>query len=75
MPEEGDWAIRIVENLYPVLGDDRQTPDMIFGLQQAISGYGRHEVIVDHSQHGIALHEMSRSHLSLLFQTNQSRMK
>lgn len=75
VPEEGDWAIRIVENLYPVLGDDRQSPDMIFGLQQAISGYGRHEVIVDHSQHGIAIHEMSRSHLSLLFQTYQTRMK
>ncbi len=70
-----DWEIRIVENLYPVLGDDRQNPDMIFGLQQAINGYGRHEVIVDHSQHGIAIHEMSSAHLSLLFQTYQSRMK
>lgn len=75
VPEQGDWAIRIVENLYPVLGDDRQNPDMIFGLQQAINGYGRHEVIVDHSQHGIAVHEMSQSHLSMLFQTYQSRMK
>jgi len=73
--KDGDWAIRIVENLYPVLGDDRQNPDMVFGLQQAINGYGRHEVIVDHSQHGIAIHEMSQSHLSLLFQTYQKRMK
>lgn len=71
MPEDGDWAIRIVENLYPVLGDDRQNPDMIFGLQQAINGYGRHEVIVDHHQHGIAVNEMSQSHLSMLFQTYQ----
>jgi UDPglucose--hexose-1-phosphate uridylyltransferase len=75
VPEDGDWAIRIVENLYPVLGDDRLNPDMIFGLQQAINGYGRHEVIVDHYQHGIAIHEMSQSHLSMLFQTYQSRMK
>ena len=36
-PKEGDWAIRIIENLYPVLGDDRQNPDMIFCLQQAIN--------------------------------------
>lgn len=75
IPENGDWAIRIVENLYPVLGDDRQSPNMIFGLQQAINGYGRHEVIVDHSQHGIAIHEMSQAHLSMLFQTYQNRMK
>jgi len=74
-PEQGDWAIRIVENLYPVLGDDRQNPDMLFGLQQAINGYGRHEVIVDHSQHGIAVNEMSQSHLSMLFQAYQTRMK
>ncbi|MDH5259478.1 MAG: DUF4931 domain-containing protein, partial [Gammaproteobacteria bacterium] len=74
-PKEGDWAIRIVENLYPVLGDDRQNPDMIFGLQQAINGYGRHEVIVDHSQHGIAVNEMSQPHISMLFQAYQSRMK
>ncbi len=74
-PKDGDWAIRIVENLYPVLGDDRKDPDMVFGLQQAINGYGRHEVIIDHSQHGIAIHEMSRSHLSMLFQVYQTRMK
>jgi len=75
VPDEGDWEIRIVENLYPVLGDDRQNPDMLFGLQQAINGYGRHEVIVDHSQHGITIHEMSERHLSMLFQTYQKRMQ
>ena len=53
------WDIRIVENLYPVLGDDRQNPNLNFGLQQTIDGYGRHEVIIDYPQHGIALHDMS----------------
>ncbi|MDH5394784.1 MAG: DUF4931 domain-containing protein, partial [Gammaproteobacteria bacterium] len=74
-PEQDEWAIRIVENLYPILGDDRQNPDMLFGLQQAINGYGRHEVIVDHSQHGIALHEMEAAHLALLFRTYKKRMQ
>lgn len=73
-PVEGDWKVRIVENLYPVLGDDRSQPGLTFGLQQAIEGYGRHEVIVDHSQHGIAIHEMEEDHLSLLFGAYQSRM-
>lgn len=73
-PNQDNWSIRIVENLYPVLGDDRQNPDMLFGLQQAINGYGRHEVIVDHSQHGIAVHEMSHEHLTLLFSAYQKRM-
>lgn len=73
-PAEGEWKVRIVENLYPVLGDDRSQPGLTFGLQQAIEGYGRHEVIVDHSQHGIAIHEMNEAHLALLFSAYQSRM-
>ena len=35
-PEDGDWAIRIVENLYPVLGDDRQNPDMVLAYNKRL---------------------------------------
>jgi UDPglucose--hexose-1-phosphate uridylyltransferase len=58
------WDVRIVENLYPVLGNERTQPGLVFGLQQAIDGYGRHEVIVDHPQHGIAIREASPPALS-----------
>ncbi|HEX5675114.1 MAG TPA: hypothetical protein VFX83_07030, partial [Azonexus sp.] len=37
-PPEGDWQIRMVENLYPVLGDDREQAGFNFGLQQTIDG-------------------------------------
>lgn len=74
VPESGDWSIRIVENLYPVLGDERSNPNMNFGLQQTIDGYGRHEVIIDHSAHGLAIHEMSDAHLALLLATYRKRM-
>ena len=37
-PETGDWQIRMVENLYPVLGDDRAQTGFTFGLQQTIDG-------------------------------------
>ena len=74
-PESGPWAIRIVENLYPVLGDDRHNPNLTFGLQQTIDGYGRHEVIIDHPSHGIALHEMDEGHLTLLLRAYRSRME
>jgi len=77
VPEDGEWQIRIVENLYPVLGDDAPAPGsgLSFGLQQAIDGYGRHEVIIDHASHGIAVHEMTREHLGRLFATFQQRMR
>ena len=75
VPADGEWQIRIVENLYPVLGSDPAPRGLSFGLQQAIDGYGRHEVIVDHAKHGIGIHEMDDSHLHLLFSTYQSRMR
>jgi len=75
VPDEENWDIRIVENLYPVLGDDREQPALNLGLQQTIDGYGRHEVIIDNSNHGIALHEMSNSHIALLFRTYRDRMQ
>ncbi|MGD8783002.1 MAG: DUF4931 domain-containing protein [Thioalkalispiraceae bacterium] len=73
-PQDEEWQIRIVENLYPVLGNERSQAGFVYGLQQAIDGYGRHEVIVDHYQHGVAVHEMSVSHLALLFRVYQQRM-
>ncbi len=74
-PEQGPWDIRIVENLYPILGDDRQTPNLAFGLQQTIDGYGRHEVIIDNSNHGLAVHEMTEQHLSNLFGIYRNHME
>lgn len=73
--DEDEWAIRIVENLYPVLGNDRSQPGFVYGLQQAIDGFGRHEVVIDNNQHGIAIQEMSETHLSQLFNVYQQRMK
>ena len=75
IPADDDWKLRIVENLYPVLGDDRENPDLAFGLQQTIDGYGRHEVVIDHSSHGIRIHEMTGEHLALLFSTYRNRME
>jgi UDPglucose--hexose-1-phosphate uridylyltransferase len=75
IPGPGEWQLRIVENKYPVLGDERESPDFTFGMQQAIDGYGRHEVVIDHYSHGIRIHEMSEEHLTLLFSTYRARMQ
>jgi UDPglucose--hexose-1-phosphate uridylyltransferase len=74
VPPSGAWRIRIVENLYPVLGDDQQHPNLAFGLQQTIDGYGRHEVVIDHALHGIRVHEMDEEHVGPLFSTCRDRM-
>lgn len=74
LPEGAEWEVRIVENLFPVLGDDGSNAALSFGLQQVIDGYGRHEVIIDHYQHGIAVHEMSEQHLAVLLRAYRDRM-
>jgi UDPglucose--hexose-1-phosphate uridylyltransferase len=38
-------------------------------------GYGRHEVIIDHHEHGIAVQDMAESHLAALFGVYQTRMR
>ena len=73
-PAEGDWDIRIVPNLFPVLGDDSPQSSISFGLQQVIDGYGRHEVIIDNANHGIAIQDMTAEHLANLFLVYQQRM-
>ncbi|MDH5218514.1 MAG: DUF4931 domain-containing protein [Gammaproteobacteria bacterium] len=73
-PDNKDWEMRIVENLFPVLADTDSQPNFTFGLQQTIDGYGRHEVVIDHNQHGIAVHEMSVEHLGQLFVMYQQRI-
>ena len=74
-PDAGKWDIRIVENLYPILDDDALAPGLPPGMQHVMAGYGHHEVIIDHPNHGIALHEMSEQHLNLIFKIYRDRMQ
>ena len=74
LPKGKDWQIRVVKNLYPVFGDDRRLKEFSFGTQQVIDGYGRHEVVIDHHLHGVSIHEMSLSHLTMLLGLYRDRM-
>ncbi len=74
-PNEEQWNIRIVENLFPVLSDRQSTQSMSFGLQHVIDGYGRHEVVIDHDNHSIHIDHMSQQHLHVLFKIYRDRMK
>jgi len=73
-PNDEKWEIRVVENLYPVLGINGNQDNLSFGLQQAMEGYGRHEVIIDHPHHGIAIQEMNVEHIKQIFICYRERM-
>jgi UDPglucose--hexose-1-phosphate uridylyltransferase len=75
LPDEENWEIRIVQNLFPVLGTESDQGNISFGLQQVMDGYGHHEVIIDHHRHGIEVHEMSEQHLAMLLGLYRQRME
>ncbi|MDH3900585.1 MAG: DUF4921 family protein [Gammaproteobacteria bacterium] len=75
VPDEDDWEIRIVRNLFPVLGTESDQRSLSLGLQQVMDGYGHHEVIIDHDRHGIEVHEMPAPHLAELLGVYQRRMQ
>ena len=74
-PEESEWKIRIVENLFPVLSDRQVFQNISFGLQHVIDGYGRHEVVIDHNNHSIHVDSMNEEHLIALFKMYRDRMQ
>jgi len=74
VPDEENWEIRVVQNLFPVLGTESDQSNISFGLQQVMDGYGHHEVIIDHCRHGIEVHEMSEQHLATLLGLYRRRM-
>lgn len=74
-PQEKDWSIRVVENLFPVLSPQQSGSALNFGLQKVIDGYGRHEVVIDHTNHGIQLGEMDIDHIGGMFSMFRERMQ
>ena len=73
-PKKGEWRLRVVRNLYPAFGEDSESSAFQVGIHNIINGYGRHEVIIDHSRHGIRVSEMSENHLAQLFRLYRDRM-
>ena len=74
-PNDKEWSIRIVENLFPVLSDRSISNNLSFGLQHVIDGYGRHEVVIDHNNHSIHVDAMDTQHLHALFKMYRDRMQ
>ena len=75
VPDEENWNIRVVRNLFPVLGTESDQSNISFGMQQVMDGYGHHEVIIDHFEHGMEIHSMSHEHLEMLVGTYRRRME
>ncbi|MBN2289534.1 MAG: galactose-1-phosphate uridylyltransferase [Candidatus Glassbacteria bacterium] len=74
-PDRPGWKIRVFPNKYPVL--DSSSNDLqrkALGQYDWVSGFGSHEIVVDHPRHLMPLHEMGRDHLASLIETYRQRM-
>ncbi|WP_298819960.1 galactose-1-phosphate uridylyltransferase [Chloroflexus sp.] len=54
-PASGPWQIRIVRNKYPALHEHGPVVRHFDGVQRALSGYGYHEVLIEHPRHNTTL--------------------
>ena len=73
-PPGEQWRIRVVENLFPVLSEQQNSAALNMGMQKVIDGYGRHEVVIDHSTHGMQVGQMDIEHIAGLFGVFKQRM-
>ena len=74
-PQGDHWQVRVVENLFPVLSQQQSGSSLHFGLQKVIDGYGRHEVVIDHENHGVQLGDMALDHIAGMFSIFRDRMR
>jgi galactose-1-phosphate uridylyltransferase, family 1 len=51
LPASGDWQLRVVKNRYPALQEEGIRHEIDYGMYNAISGVGHHEVIIESRLH------------------------
>ena len=74
-PDRPGWKVRVFPNKYPVL--DHQSTELkrsASGHYDWVSGFGAHEIVVDHPRHQMPFHEMGDDHLVSLVETYRLRV-
>ena len=71
----GSWKIRIVPNKYPALEGDLPLNPEINGSCERMNGSGRHEVLIETSDHNGTLEKLPPGHLSEIIMAYAARAK
>ncbi|WP_287910917.1 DUF4931 domain-containing protein [Chloroflexus sp.] len=67
-PATGPWQLRIVRNKYPALHDQGPVMRRFDGLRRTLSGYGYHEVLVEHPHHNTTLGLMTNAEVKAVLE-------
>lgn len=55
LSDDLDWRVRVVENKYPALSANGERVRHTDGIFRSLSGFGFHEVVIEHPRHDLTL--------------------
>lgn len=68
-----DWQVRTVPNKFPALVHEERMVKEAIGIFDVISGYGAHEVVIEHPQHNKQMADLTLQELTLVLGQYQRR--
>jgi len=71
--ESPGWSVRIVPNKFPALTPDAASVVLPPGLHMMISGYGAHEVVIEHPHHDADLTKMTDDEITAVVECYHQR--
>jgi len=73
LPDKQKWLVRAVFNLYGALSDKEKLHRETHGMYMAMSGFGDHEVIIEHLRHNTCIPLMTDAEVANIIRVYQER--
>ncbi|KAK7267065.1 hypothetical protein RIF29_19729 [Crotalaria pallida] len=75
-PDNPDWKLRVIQNLYPALSRDLQLQDPSANASAwALAGFGFHDVVIETPVHSVQLSDLSPDEIGEVFIAYIKRIK
>lgn len=76
-PDNPDWRIRVIQNLYPALSRDLRDPpgSALAGPGSVLDGFGFHDVIIETPVHSVQLSDLSPEEIGQVFLAYTKRIE
>ena len=71
--EPPGWGVRVVSNKFPALTPDAAPVPILPSLHMTISGYGAHEVVIEHPRHDADLTRMDDAEITAVIECYHQR--
>lgn len=74
-PLTGPWSQRIVPNKFPALSGEGSAHRTIKGIFRSMEATGVHEVLIEHPQHNLIMHNMEVKEIADIFRMYRDRYR